>query len=134
SDRDHPNAGYSAAMIANVVSQMENLKFTRHDESQADLFGLRFMAEAGFDPRGMAGVMRILKRITPTAGRQPEFLVTHPYPEHRLEDIQAWIDKEYPNGLPSNMTSGALLHHGLPSGNPIKAPGAERKNSSVDTW
>ena len=114
SDRDHPGRGFSAAMIANVVAQMKGLQFTRHDESEADLFGLRFMSEAGYDPRGMEDVMKILEQVTPTTGRQPEFLVTHPYPEHRLVDIDQWIAKQFPGGIPSDLNNGSRLRRGVP--------------------
>lgn len=117
SDRDHPGRGYSAEMIGSVVAQMKGLQFTREDETAADLFGLRFMSEAGYDPRGMKGVMRILEQVTPSTGRQPEFMVTHPYPEHRLQDIDRWIGEHYPNGIPSNLTAGLPLRHGVPARN-----------------
>lgn len=116
SGSNHPGEGYSAAMIANVVAQMKGLQYSRADETQADLFGLRFMSEAGYDPRAMEEVMKILEQVTPATGRQPEFMVTHPYPEHRLQDIQKWIDAHYPNGVPSSLTDGAAMHDGVPVG------------------
>lgn len=114
SDRDHPGSGMSAVMIANVVNQMKTLQFSRKDESEADAFGLRFMAEAGFDPRAMLDVMKILQSITPATGRQPEFLVTHPYPEHRAEAINDYLSKNYPNGVPSDLARGKKLVNGIP--------------------
>jgi beta-barrel assembly-enhancing protease len=99
------NNGYSAAMIANVVNQMTQLRFSREDESAADMFGLRFMTQAGYDPRAMLGVMKILEDIS-KGGRQPEFLQTHPYPEARYAAIQEFLQKNYPNGVPGNLTVG----------------------------
>ncbi|MDB5292049.1 MAG: Peptidase family [Phycisphaerales bacterium] len=129
SDRDHPGRGYNAAMIASVVAQMKNLQYTRHDETQADEFGLRFMSEAGYDPRAMLDVMKILETVTPQTGRQPEFMVTHPYPEHRMEDIQRWLKEHYPNGVPSTLTQGLPLRDGVPVGGRTPARGPAR-----DTW
>ena len=112
SDNNHPGRGYSTAMLANVVAQMKTLQYSRHDESEADLFGLRFMSESGYDPRAMEDVMKILEQVTPATGRQPEFMVTHPYPEHRLESIDQWISEHFSAGIPKYLTNGAPLHAG----------------------
>jgi predicted Zn-dependent protease len=61
------------------------------------------MAEAGYDPRSMAGVMEILAR-SGGGGRQPEFFSTHPNPENRIPRIEDAIKAEYPDGVPSGLT------------------------------
>ncbi len=33
----------------------------------------------------------------------PEFFSTHPSPDHRIEQIQAEISKEFPSGVPDNL-------------------------------
>lgn len=105
--------GRKAAMVAAMVNQVTQLRFSRHDESQADTNGLRYMAQAGYDPTGMLDVMRVLQEVS-RGDRQPEFLATHPLPETRLEAIQAAIEREYPNGIPSDLTKGRLLEAGRP--------------------
>src|SRR5262249_17683586 len=65
--------GRKAQMAAMLVNQMSQLKFSRTDESQADSYGLRYMAQAGYDPSAMLDVMRILKESS-KGGRQPEIL------------------------------------------------------------
>jgi predicted Zn-dependent protease len=114
SNRDHPTEGISAAIAAQVAAKMLTLRYSRDDESQADLLGLRFMTEAGYDPSAMVEVMQILEQVTPSTGRQPEFLVTHPYPEHRIQNIQGWINQHYPNGVPSDLTKGLPVRNGVP--------------------
>jgi beta-barrel assembly-enhancing protease len=114
SNRNNGYGGYSAAMIAQFVAQMKTLQYSRADETQADELGLRFMSQAGYDPRAMIEVMQILQQVTPQTGRQPEFLVTHPYPEHRIEDITRWINEHYPNGIPRTLNKGGLLQNGRP--------------------
>ena len=116
SDSNNPGRGVSAAMVAQMVSQMKTLQYSRADETQADELGLRFMSQAGYDPRAMIEVMQILEQVTPTTGRQPEFMVTHPYPEHRIENIQQWIQKNFPNGVPPHLTKGERLRNGVPGG------------------
>jgi beta-barrel assembly-enhancing protease len=103
--------GLSTAMIANMVNQVTQLKFSREDESQADEQGLKYMAQAGYDPRAMIDVMKVLMSIS-QGGRQPEFLVTHPYPEHRIVDIEAELKRDYANGFPSDLTRGKALPRG----------------------
>ena len=98
-------------MIANYVNQMKQLSFSREDETQADTRGLQFMSEAGYDPRAMLGVMKILAELS-KGGHTPEMLQTHPYPEHRVQTIEAWLKQNYPNGVPGNLTLGRKLPFG----------------------
>ena len=113
SDSNNPGRGYSAAMIAQYVAQMKNLQYSRADETQADELGLRFMSQAGYDPRAMIEVMQILQQVTPQTGREPEFMVTHPYPEHRIQDITRWINEHYASGIPRSLNKGGLLQQGV---------------------
>ena len=87
---------------------MGQLHFSREDESEADHYGLRYMAEAGYDPTAMLDVMNILKEASKGAS-PPEFLATHPLPETRLEKIQSELKEMYPQGVPSNLTKGRAL-------------------------
>jgi predicted Zn-dependent protease len=80
-----------------------NLKYSRADESQADLLGVRLMSEAGYDPRAMVQVQEILEQLSQN-GTPPEFLSDHPDPANRIQAIQAEIQKEFPNGVPDGMT------------------------------
>ncbi len=100
--------GYSTAMIANVVEQMTQLKFSREDESQADSCGLKFMAQAGYDPRAMLDVMKVLMQASP-GGRQPEFMMTHPLTQNRINDIETELAHDYPQGIPSDLMRGNVL-------------------------
>jgi predicted Zn-dependent protease len=62
------------------------LKFGRDDESQADRLGVRYMTREAYDPRELAGVMRMLARTSEMrsgSGRVPEWLATHPDPVNR---------------------------------------------------
>lgn len=102
------DGGRNAAMIASMVNQMTQLKFSRADESEADRYGLRYMAQAGYDPSAMLDVMEILKGAS-RGGRQPEMLATHPLPDTRLAEIRATLAEDYPNGIRSDLTRGRPL-------------------------
>src|SRR5579862_828002 len=100
--------GQGAALVTQQMNSLIQLGLSRSDESQADEFGFKYMAQAGYDPREMLGVMEVLKQLS-ASGRQPELLTTHPYPEHRIERINALLKEHYPNGVPGNLTKGAPI-------------------------
>lgn len=106
SDRD--DGGRSAQMVAAMVNQMSQMKFSRSDESESDKYGLRYMADAGYDPSAMLDVMRVLQEAS-QGNRQPEILATHPQPQTRFDEIEALLAKEYPDGMPATLTKGRSL-------------------------
>lgn len=93
---------YNAVQVGQLVGGMINMKYGRDDELESDALGLRIVAEAGYDPRAMLGVMQALAKASKSA-RQPEFLSTHPAPENRAARIQAEIAKRYPGGVPAGL-------------------------------
>lgn len=105
---DERGGGMSAAMIGQVVNQMIQMKYGRNDESESDDYGLKMMADAGFNPQGMLGVMRVLKEAS-KGNRQPEFMSTHPDPGNRAEKVKAFLEKNYPKGVPATLTDGVPL-------------------------
>ncbi len=87
---DGSDGGQRAAMVAAMVSQMMQLKYGRGDESESDRYGIDAMAAAGYDPKAMLEVMEILKQAG-GAGRQPEWMSSHPLPETRIVEIQEYL-------------------------------------------
>ncbi len=61
------------------------LKYGREYERQADLLGAQIMARAGYDPREMATMFRIIQEQGGRSG--PEWLSSHPNPGNRSEAI-----------------------------------------------
>ena len=102
---DERHSGRSNQQVAAMVNSMVTLKYGREDESQSDQFGLEAMTASGFDPQQMLGVMKILAEVS-KGNRQPEWLQSHPHPEHRAEQIEAWLGKKYPDGVPDSLTVG----------------------------
>jgi predicted Zn-dependent protease len=102
------NGGQGAYVAAQMANQMLQLRYGRGDETDADSLGVKFMTQAGYDPRGMLGVIKVL--IDASKGsRQPEFMSTHPDPQGRFEAVSAIIKKYWPNGIPSDQTNGPSL-------------------------
>jgi len=93
---------YRNAQVAQMVTQLVNLKFSRQDELEADQLGVRLMSEAGYDPRSMIKVMEVLKRVGGSSGGS-DFFQTHPNPDNRIPKIKAAIQKAYPQGVPSGL-------------------------------
>jgi predicted Zn-dependent protease len=85
-----------------MISQAVNMKYGRDDELEADQLGVHFMSESGYDPRSMVKLMQILAE-TSQGPEPPEFFSTHPNPAHRIENIQAAIDKQFPEGVPEGL-------------------------------
>ncbi len=87
--------------IANIVNQMTQLHYSRSDELEADLWGLKLMTEAGYNPKAMIEVLDILEKSAPR-GEQPEMLLTHPYPENRKSKLEnTWKNIRLPEIIPT---------------------------------
>ncbi|MBI3725459.1 M48 family metalloprotease, partial [bacterium] len=75
--------GAAAAALAAACAELVTLKYGRDDELESDSLGVRFMREAGYSPRAMIQVMKVLASLS-KGGRTPEFFSTHPNPDDRL--------------------------------------------------
>ena len=93
---------YTTAQVGQLVGGMINMKYGRDDEIQADGLGVRIIAEAGYDPRAMLGVMEVLANAS-KGQRQPEILSTHPAPENRAARVEKEIAKRFPGGVPEGL-------------------------------
>ncbi len=69
------------------------LPFSRTQESEADILGQRYMAEAGFDPR--AAVV-LWQKMGAKGGKVPAFLSTHPAPGQRADKLGRQAQKLMP--------------------------------------
>ena len=81
-------------IVAKQGANLINLKFSRDDETEADLVGMEIAARAGYDPR--AGVTLWQKMSTANKGAPPQWLSTHPSGNTRIEEIQANLPKVMP--------------------------------------
>ena len=96
------DGGAESGQLAAAIGQMVNMKYGRDDELESDRLGVRFLADSGYDPRAMIGVMEKLAKAGGPQ-RQPEFFSTHPNPENRIGQIQAAIEAEFPQGVPEGL-------------------------------
>jgi predicted Zn-dependent protease len=79
--------------VAAAGMELLFLKFSRDDESQADQLGLRYMRRAGYDPREMVKVYKMLERVSAAAGGSsvPAWASTHPNPVDRQARINSTV-------------------------------------------
>ena len=77
------------------ISSVLSLQYSREDERDADMTGLSYMAQAGYDPNGMVETMSILQELQTI--RPIEFFSTHPNPESRIAYLEERIARRYAN-------------------------------------
>jgi len=87
------SASSDVARASVFISSFLNLQYSRDDERQADLTGLSYMVQAGYDPNGMVEVMQVLQQLQTV--RPIEFFSTHPNPQNRLAYIEERIANRY---------------------------------------
>jgi predicted Zn-dependent protease len=83
-------AGKIGEVAANITAQTVMLKFSRSDESEADREGTRMLQAAGWDARGLADFLDVLRA---KSGGDPSsvgvFLSNHPAPGERAAALRA---------------------------------------------
>ena len=81
--------------ITSVVGSLSLMSYGRGQEKEADISGLKYMVDVGYDPNGMVQTMTVLQEASGKGGGATEFLSTHPNPGNRLEYLKAEIKKKY---------------------------------------
>ncbi len=80
--------------VTNYGAQLLTLRFSREDETEADLVGMELAARAGFDPR--AGVSLWKKMSAANKSAPPQWLSTHPSGSSRIAEIEANLPQVIP--------------------------------------
>ena len=117
------------------------LRYSRSDETQADVLGTQALYDAGYDPRAMAQFFEKLEAET-KGKNPPQFLSDHPNPGNRVERVDEEIDKL--GGVPPNAKRDsaefeaakrevlALPIVKMPPASPASAPPAPPSGNFVD--
>ena len=75
-------------VAAKLGTQLLSLKFSRDDESEADLVGMELAARSGFPPQAASGLWR--KMAAASGGKSSaSFLSTHPSGPDRIRELEA---------------------------------------------
>ena len=93
--------GDSGKAVAKVVSNMATLKYSRNDEYQSDEVGIKYMAQAGYNPYGMVELLTVLLNLSESEpGSLGEMFQTHPLSSKRIANAEAVIQREHPGARP----------------------------------
>ena len=87
-DSDVVQAGIA---VSQGTAAQQQINFTRSNEYEADRIGIQALADAGFDPYGMASFFEVMSRQDTSSpdSRIPEFLRTHPVTTQRISEARA---------------------------------------------
>ena len=101
------DAVQGAIAVAQGTAAQAQINFTRANEYEADRIGISALADAGFDPHGMASFFEVMSRqlISSPEMRAPEFLRTHPVTTARIAEARSRA-REYPRQLNSDDSAG----------------------------
>ena len=83
--------GNTGRQVAGMGGRLLSLKYSRDDETEADLIGLELAARAGYDPQSALSLWR--KMEAASKGAPPAFLSDHPSNPDRLAVIAANIPR-----------------------------------------
>lgn len=83
-----------AGAVGGGVAKIGMLKFSRDDETEADIVGLDIAARAGYDPR--AGIALWQKMGMVNKGAPPQWLSTHPAGKDRIAEIGRHLPEVMP--------------------------------------
>jgi predicted Zn-dependent protease len=86
--------GQVGQTVTHYGAQLLTLRFSREDESEADLVGMELGARAGYDPR--AGITLWQKMAAANKGAPPQWLSTHPSGESRIAEMRTSLPQVLP--------------------------------------
>jgi Zn-dependent protease with chaperone function len=83
--------GDVGAVAADLGTQLLTLKYSRDDETEADLVGLELGARAAYNPSASVSLWQ--KMVQAGGGSGPAFLSTHPSGPDRIRELEANVPK-----------------------------------------
>jgi beta-barrel assembly-enhancing protease len=103
------DAMQGAIAVAQGTAAQQQINFTRGNEYEADRVGIAALADAGFDPQGMASFFEVISggNTSPVEARVPEFLRTHPVSSARIAEARSRA-RDYPDIASEDSTSYGL--------------------------
>lgn len=87
------NAGMWARVLGVGAVYGAILPYSRKHELEADSGGVRYMAQAGYDPRESLAFWQAMARASQGSARPPEFASTHPATDTRIANLEAEIQR-----------------------------------------
>jgi len=85
-------AAQAAGAVGQAVSATRQIAYSRQLEMEADTLGVRYMAAAGYDPKGSLGFLKTLdqeRALNPID--VPTYMMTHPISQERVANVELVI-------------------------------------------
>ena len=82
----------AAGAVGQAIAATRQIAYSRQLEMEADTLGVRYMAAAGFDPKGSVGFLKILdqeRALNPID--VPAYMMTHPITQERIANTELVI-------------------------------------------
>ena len=84
--------GQAVGVLGQALAATRQLSYNRQLEQEADTLGVKYMADAGYDPRGALGFLKIINQervLNPVD--VPPYLMTHPVTQERIAGVEGAI-------------------------------------------
>ena len=82
-------------MLGNLMASgnpVGQLAFSRENEAQADRLGVHIAFDAGYDPRGLAGVFQTFESMSPSSRKAWDLMArTHPFSIDRVNAVNEYV-------------------------------------------
>ena len=115
--------------LGQIYSVFAGLRYSRKNEHEADYYGARYAALAGFNPQGMVDFLEILKEINPKEPNRIETSIrSHPPTSRRIRRMQ-----EYMTSFPTEHQRPRQLSYDYSEKYPPKSKPVKNKVSSAKT-
>lgn len=88
--------GDLGSLAADVGTQLLTLKFSREDETEADLVGLEMAARGAYAPQASVSLWQKMAAASGGEGGGPAFLSTHPTGPDRIRKLQDNVPRVLP--------------------------------------
>lgn len=89
-----PQAAQAYGDLAQLGATLLFQRYSRQQESQSDLLGAAYMAEAGYNPIGSAEMLRTLSRLRgQKATSIDQYFQSHPDPDKRVADVMNQVEE-----------------------------------------
>jgi len=79
----------AAAALGQALAATRQLSYSRQLEREADTLGVRYMAQAGYDPKAVLGFLRLVEKeriLNPVD--LPPYLMSHPITQERIANVE----------------------------------------------
>lgn len=86
------SGGQAAGVVGQAISATRQIAYSRQLEMEADTLGVRYMAAAGYDPKGSVGFLKALdqeRALNPID--IPAYMMTHPITQERIANTELVI-------------------------------------------